>query len=147
MSGQGTLTYTPTIVADRALPQFKAWPTAKLEQAEYIALYPNVLLGLQADHAYAILLVPQRPDRTLEKLQICYVGNESTGSAFRDCREAILSTWKSVFIEDVFAVEAMQQGRQSPAFQGGVFTPLMDASTHHFHTWVAKKYRAANQKQ
>jgi choline monooxygenase len=143
MSGQGTLNYTPTNTADAALPPFAAWPADKIKHAEYIALYPNVLLGIQADHAYAILLVPQAADRTLEKLQICYVGEKSTGPEYRECREAVLAAWKGVFVEDVFAVEAMQLGRQSPGFQGGVFTPIMDVPTHHFHAWIARKYQAA----
>lgn len=142
-AGQGTLVYTPTIVADSALPQFDAWPAEKIKHAEYIALYPNVLLGLQSDHVYAILLMPTGADATLEKLQICYVGKESLGAKYRECREAVLATWKDVFVEDVFAVEAMQQGRQSPGFQGGVLTPIMDAATHHFHSWIARKYQAA----
>lgn len=143
MSGQGTLNYTPTIVANASLPQFTAWPQDKVKYAEYMSLYPNVLLGVQTDHVYAILLLPQCAGRTIEKLQICYVGKESIGTEFRECREAILATWKDVFFEDVFAVEAMQQGRQSPGFRGGVFTPIMDAPTHNFHTWVARKYQAA----
>ena len=37
-------------------------------------MYPNVLLGFQADHAFAILLIPEAPDRTREELRIFYVG-------------------------------------------------------------------------
>ena len=142
ISGQGTLNYTPTVVASETLPAIKAWPEEKINHAEYLSLYPNVLLGLQADHAYAILLLPRGPQDTLEKLQILYVGEESTSDKYRECREAVLAIWKDVFIEDVFAVEGMQQGRESPGFCGGVFTPIQDTPTHHFHTWVANRYRA-----
>ena len=84
-------------------------------------------------------------DRTLEKLQLYYVTEEATGEAYSACRAAVLESWRVVFMEDVFAVEGMQKGRGSPAFQGGVFSPVMDAPSHHFHCWVANRYAEAYQ--
>ena len=46
--------------------------------------------------------------------------------------------WKSVLEEDIFVVEGMQRGRHGPGFDGGRFSPAMDAPTHCFHAWVAK---------
>jgi len=42
-----------------------------------------------------------------------------------------------IFQEDIGVVEGMQRGRQSPAFRGGAFSPVMDPPTHCFHKWVA----------
>ncbi len=140
MSGQGTLTYNLADVAGTSLPQFPEWPEEKLRQAEYVSLYPNVLLGVQADHFFAIILQPEANNRTLEKLQLGYVGSEAVGDAYEACRAAVLNSWKVVFGEDVFAVEGMQRGRRSPGFKGGVFSPVLDAPTHHFHNWVANLY-------
>ncbi len=140
MSGQGTLTYNLADVAGTSLPQFPEWPEEKLRQAEYISLYPNVLLGVQADHFFAIILQPEANNRTLEKLQLGYVGSEAVGDAYEACRAAVLNSWKVVFGEDVFAVEGMQRGRRSPGFKGGVFSPVLDGPTHHFHNWIANLY-------
>jgi len=140
MSGQGTLTYSLSDVAGTSLPKFSDWPEDKLRQAEYVSLYPNVLLGVQADHFFAIILQPQAHNRTLEKLQLSYVGAEASGDAYEACRAAVLNSWKVVFQEDIFAVEGMQSGRESPGFKGGVFSPVLDGPTHHFHRWVADKY-------
>ncbi|WP_417228406.1 aromatic ring-hydroxylating oxygenase subunit alpha [Amphritea sp.] len=140
MSGQGSYTYNLSDVAGTSLPQFSDWPADKIRQAEYISLYPNVLLGVQADHVFSIILQPQTNSRTLEKLELAYVGEEATGDRYEACRSAVLESWKVVFGEDVFAVEGMQNGRKSPAFQGGVFSPVLDGPTHHFHQWVAKQY-------
>jgi len=142
VSGQGSYNYTPTPVAEETLPKFTEWPEDKITHAEYLALYPNVLLGIQADHTFAILLLPREAGKTVEKLQINYVGMGATEDRFKSCRDATLANWKEVFVEDVFAVEALQDGRQSPGFDGGVFTPLMDAPTHNFHKWVARGYLA-----
>ena len=39
--------------------------------------------------------------------------------------------------EDIFAIEGMQAGRASPAYNGGNFSPVMDNPTHRFHKWIA----------
>ncbi len=143
MSGQGSYTYTLSEIAGTLLPQFANWPQQKIRQAEYLSLYPNVLLGLQADHAFAVILQPVASDQTLEQLQLYYVGEEATAKAYSDCRAAVTDSWRVVFAEDVRVVEGMQKGRQSPGFQGGVFSPVMDAPTHHFHCWLAEHYRDA----
>ena len=39
--------------------------------------------------------------------------------------------------EDVTAIEGMQKGRSSPAYNGGNFSPVMDTPTLMFHKWVA----------
>jgi len=38
----------------------------------------------------------------------------------------------------------MQQGRASPGYAGGVFSPVMDEATHHFQRWVAAKLAAVH---
>ena len=40
-------------------------------------------------------------------------------------------------LEDVNVIEGMQNGRNSPAYNGGNFSPIMDLPTHQFHKWVA----------
>lgn len=142
MSGQGTYNYSPSNVTGMTLPQFADWPQDKIRQGEYVSLYPNVLLGLQADHVFTIILQPLAHNRTLEKLELSYVGEAATGVDLEACRLAVLDSWKVVFNEDVFAVEGMQNGRQSPGFSGGVFSPVLDGPTHHFHTWTANCYEA-----
>ena len=138
-SGQGSLAYRLSDVAGTKLPRFEHWPSDKLHHAEYYSLYPNVLLGFQADHAFAIILTPIGPDSTREELRISFVGDGATHDAYQASRAATLEAWRVVFSEDVFAVEGMQQGRASPGYQGGVFSPEMDQPTHHFHAWVAAR--------
>ena len=56
----------------------------------------------------------------------------------------MLEGWREVFAEDVHAVEGMQAGRASSAFDGGRFSPVMDTPTFHFHQWVAGRLSAAS---
>jgi len=142
-AGQGSLTYRGSEVAGTHLPRFEAWPSDRIHVAEYPTLYPNVLLGFHADHAFAVLLTPEAFDRTREELRIFYVGAGADDDAYRGCRAATLAAWRIVFEQDVPAVENMQVGRASPGYNGGVFSPAMDAATHHFHGWIAARLSAA----
>ncbi len=142
MTGQATHNYTLSEVAGTTLPKFGAWPQDKQAYGEYISLYPNLMLGVQVDHAFAIILQPIAPNHTIEKLQIAYVDDDAISDQYQGCRDATLAAWKTVFTEDIFAVEGMQKGRHSPGFQGGVFSPVLDTPSHDFHKWVAKAYQS-----
>jgi choline monooxygenase len=143
-AGQGTRVFEFTERAGISLPRFPRWPREMLKVAEYIALFPNVLLGLQNDHFYALVLKPVSPERTVESLQIYYVGDEAVGGQFREARRVMLEGWRAVFLEDVGVCEGMQQGRTSPAFDGGAFSPALDVATHSFHRWVGARLPLAD---
>ena len=104
---------------------------------EYVALFPNLLLGVHRDHCYGIILVPDGPNRTIEHVEIYYAQDAATKSAFADMRAANTIMWRDIFIEDVFVVRGVQKGRHSGQYDGGKFSAVMDAPTHHFHRWVA----------
>ena len=44
---------------------------------------------------------------------------------------------KRILVKDVDIIQSMQIGRNSPAYNGGNFSPKMDNPTHNFHKWVA----------
>lgn len=140
MSGQGTNVYKLASTAGTCLPVLYGWPDDQLQYAEYISLYPNTLLGLQADHFFSVIVLPKQQDRCVEKVQISYVDDGAASRRHKSCRDAVLKSWETVFKEDIFAVEGMQAGRNSPGFEGGVLTPVQDIPTRHFHTWVARQY-------
>ncbi len=135
-SGQGTLVYRQLEgqMGER-FPDFPnlsdKWDTG----GEYITVYPNVLLGVQRDHAFAIILEPKAVDRTIEHIHLFYA-EPKVDEALR-AKNA--TQWKTVFQEDVFVVEGMQKGRNGHGFDGGRFSPAMDVPTHCFHDWVARQ--------
>lgn len=135
-AGQGTHVYQLPDSADR-LPQLDVWPVDKLRTAEYIAMYPNVLLGVHVDHFFALRLDPIAPDRTGESLRVYYLDDGRLDATHDATRQALMDSWRAVFNEDIGVVEGMQLGRMSPGFDGGLFSPVMDEANHHFHRWVA----------
>jgi len=135
-SGQGTLVYRQLSDENgHKFPDFEGlsgkWDTA----AEYIAVYPNVLLGVHRDHVFAIVLVPEGPERTVEHVHLSYARPDTD----KELRMRNTRLWKTVFEEDIFVVEGMQRGRHATGFDGGRFSPAMDSPTHCFHDWVAGK--------
>ena len=136
-SGQVSLVYRPDR-GGHALPRFPDLPAAWETRAEYVALYPNVLLGVHYDHFKAIRILPDGPDRCRETFDIYYVGDRPTEPAAADLRAAVRETWREVFREDVDVVQGMQKGRASPGFDGGVFTPVLEGPSWRFHRWTAR---------
>ncbi|UOA27007.1 aromatic ring-hydroxylating dioxygenase subunit alpha [Pseudosulfitobacter sp. DSM 107133] len=138
-SGQGTLVYRQMTGTDgQSFPDFEGlsakWDTA----AEYITAYPNVLLGVHRDHTFAIILVPESTEKTVENVHIYYAAPDTDPAL----RARNTEQWKLVFEEDIFVVEGMQRGRHAPDFDGGRFSPAMDGPTHLFHAWVAGRLNA-----
>ena len=141
--GQGSLNYQRLRINNQELPQLEDWPKKHANRALYPVLYPNTLIGLHADQLFIMYLQPIGPNQTVEHVRISYVGSHALSNEFNAHRNTLLQTWSAVFDEDIFAVDRMQQGRASPAYQGGAFSPVMDEPTLHFHRWVANQLAVA----
>lgn len=138
-SGQGTLVYNPSLSEQQAFANYSGLSDKWDMSAEYISLFPNVLLGVHRDHRYAIILVPEALDRTTERVAIYYADESMIGDDYAALRASNSALWKGIFLEDVFVVEGMQNGRHGRYFDGGKFSPVMDEPTWVFHHWVASK--------
>ena len=137
-AGQGTMFYDPKYKSSKKFPFFPNWPKEKEKFAEYVALFPNVMLGIHKDHYYAYWLEPVNHTYTLEHMEVYYVGDEAAYSdEYKEIREENCKLWLGVQSEDMSIIEGMQAGRNSPSYNGGNFSPVMDTSTHNFHKWVA----------
>jgi len=135
-SGQGTEVYRQiTDETGASFPDFpnlsEKWNTA----GEYITVAPNVMLGVQRDHTFAIILEPKGPTRTIEHIHLFYAAPDTS----EPLRTKNAAQWEVVFREDIGVVEGMQAGRSAPGFDGGRFSPAMDGPTHAFHQWVARR--------
>ncbi len=141
-SGQGTLIYRQLKDdAGGVFPDFANLSSRWDSSAEYLAIYPNVLLGTHRDHAFAIILVPEGPEKTVENVHLYYPVAETNP----DLRAKNTTQWKLVIEEDVFVIEGIQRGRHGAAFDGGKFSPAMDGPTHCFHDWAAQQIEAKRQ--
>ncbi len=137
-AGQGSKKYEQLIRGNKRFDIFPNWEKNKSKTSEYIALFPNVMIGLHIDHFYVFWLEPLASNKTREHMQMYYVGNESAnGEELKELRKENSRFWKDVMLEDINAIEGMQDGRNSPMYNGGNFSHVMDQPTHQFHKWVA----------
>ena len=138
-AGQGTVVYNPQFKGKEKLPSFPNWPKDKENIAEYVALFPNVMLGIHKDHYYAYWIEPINHEFTLEHMELYYVGEQAAqANKFKSLRKQNHKQWEDIQREDVDIIQRMQTGRNSPSYNGGNFSPVMDNPTHHFHKWVAQ---------
>ena len=135
-AGQVSHCYQLGAGSEDHLPIFPDWSSKLLQEADYPALLPNTLLGLQADHLFVMVVIPLEFGRTREEVRLYCVGDESLAERYRTMREEQHAFWTRVFQEDFSAVSGMQKGRASPGFDGGVLSPLMDRATAAFHEWA-----------
>ena len=137
-SGQGSNKYSQQFDGNKKFECFPNWPSDLHHNSEYVSLFPNVMLGIHVDHYYAFWLEPLANNKTREHFEMYYVGDESASSEdLKEMREKNFKFWQEVMNEDVNAIEGMQEGRKSPAYNGGNFSPIMDTPTLMFHKWVA----------
>ena len=137
-AGQGTVVYNPQFDNDQEFPNFPGWSKQKEKHAEYVALFPNVMLGIHKDHYYAYWLEPINHEYTKEHMEIYYVGKEAAFSnKYKSLRKQNFKQWHSIQSEDLMIIKGMQEGRNSPVYNGGNFSPVLDNPTHHFNKWVA----------
>jgi len=137
-AGQGTIVYDPKFKENLPFPTFPGWPKKKEKVAEYVALFPNVMVGVHKDHYYTYWLEPISYKYTKEHMEIYYVGEEAAKSdKYKSLRAQNYKLWHEIQSEDLNIIEGMQEGRNSPIYNGGNFSPIMDNPTHHFNKWVA----------
>jgi choline monooxygenase len=79
-AGQGSKKYEQPVIGNRKFDTFKNWEKKSLKNSEYVALFPNVMIGLHLDHFYVFWLEPLATNQTKEHMQIYYVGDESANS-------------------------------------------------------------------
>ena len=136
-AGQGSEKYEQPIIGNNKFDTFKNWEKGLFKNSEYIALFPNVMIGLHLDHFYVFWLEPLATNKTKEHMQMYYVGDKSAnGEKLKKLRKENARFWRDVMLEDISAIEGMQEGRGSPVYNGGNFSPVMDQPTHQFHKWI-----------
>jgi phenylpropionate dioxygenase-like ring-hydroxylating dioxygenase large terminal subunit len=144
-SGQGSHVYQQLKSGDgTTFLDFENVSSKWDQAAEYVTLFPNVLLGVHRDHTYAMLLMPQGPEETFERAVLFYADENIADEQWTELVNKNTDLWKTIFAEDIGVVEGMQKGRHGIKFDGGKFSPVMDVPTHIFHKWVANKLLIAD---
>ena len=139
-SGQGSSNYHQLRdEKNNAFPDFKDLKDKWQLGSEYIAIYPNVLIGVHRDHIFSIILEAISVNETRENIAFYYAKKLKSTEEINALKKLNLLFWKKIFKEDIYVVEGMQKGRYGGKFDGGTFSPVMDRSTHNFHIWITQQ--------
>jgi choline monooxygenase len=123
--GSGTRNALSPDPRAHAIPSFPDLPPDLANRGEFLFLYPNILLFLMPNQLFSIVLDPLAPDRTGERLDFAFVeGDESAATAA--ARDWWIDAWRHLNGQDFGMLRRLQQGRASPAFDGGCFSAVMD---------------------
>jgi len=141
--GVGSTAYAPPLAGPLPLPGFPTVPEARRTVAEYVALFPNVMIGCLYDHVYTFILQPHAADRTHERFEFFYVGAEAMLPAHAAAREDCIARRDVINREDIAIVERLQIGRRSPAMTGGIFSAALEDTTHHFQKTLLARLQQA----
>ena len=98
-AGQGSNKYEQPLKGNKSFANFSNWPKEFSKNSEYIALFPNVMIGLHIDHFYVFWLEPISVNETKEHLAMYYVGEESAnGKEFENMRKENSRFWKECYV-------------------------------------------------
>ena len=143
MSGVGSRNFAPPpVTPDRLLPTFPGIEGEALKRAEYVELFPNVMVGVHANHVYAFIIQPISVDRTVERFEFFFVGDAAMTPELQPARQQMLDLIQLVNGEDIDIVQRLHIGCRSPAMAGSVFSPVMEDTTHKFQRIVVERLLA-----
>lgn len=136
--GQGSLLYKSGVVEGRSLPTLPDLETHHKETvAEYITVFPNLMLGVHPDYFLVFIANPLSPDQTQERMAFYFVGDAAMTPENETLRHLPIDLWKDTNDEDILMIERMQVGRKSPRFDGGCFSPELEKTVYQFQQMVA----------
>jgi choline monooxygenase len=136
--GQGSSLYKCGSVNGTALPTFANLSQAQMTTAEYVALFPNLMVGVHPDYFIGLMVNPIAPDRSKERLAFYFVGDDALAPEFEQVRDLAINLWKITNEEDIEIVERMQIGRMSLVFDGGCFSPALETTVQHFQRLITQ---------
>lgn len=138
--GLRSRTYYPAKGYDGStpLPAFPGIPKSNLDDGVYLHFFPTMDMNVWREVVVTMHVWPLAPDRTHERFEFYFVGDAALTEAHAGQRRQIVDIWKEVNDQDIEIVERMQEGRASPAMDGGVFSPYWETTVHRFHRMVAE---------
>ena len=137
--GQGSLRYTRGIFEGRTLPSFPGLESmSKQTVAEYITVFPNLMLGVHPDYFLVFTVNPLSPNASTERMTFYFVGDAAMTSENAALRHIPIDLWMATNDEDIEMIERMQTGRRSPGFDGGCFSPELEKTVYRFQQRIAQ---------
>ncbi|MGC1306518.1 MAG: aromatic ring-hydroxylating dioxygenase subunit alpha [Phormidesmis sp.] len=137
--GQGSLKYNSGVLNGKSLPTFPGLEVnGQQTVAEYVSVFPNLMLGIHPDYFLAFTVNPISPGKSIERMVFYFVGDEAMRPENEALRHLPIDLWQLTNDEDIDMIERMQTGRKSPSFDGGCFSPELEKPVYRFQRKIAE---------
>lgn len=135
----------PEIEAGRGadLPHYPGLPAEDAQRGLWFLCFPHFSAEVYPDQFTLLVSYPVAPDLTREELHVFLIGEAATSEAHREARAGVIAMWDDLNREDIGMLELLQEGRRSPAYDGGRLSPHWEGPTHQFGRRVIEKIVAA----
>ena len=124
------------------LPHYPGLSEADAKRGLWFLCFPHFAAEVFPDQFSVLVSYPVAPNKTREELHVFLIGDAATSEEFKDAREATLAMWDDLNREDLGMLELLQQGRLSPAYDGGRLSPHWEGPTHDFGRRVIERILA-----
>lgn len=116
-----------------ALPFYPGLSEEDSRRGLWFACFPNFAAEVYPDQFTVLTTTPIAPDETLEEMHFFVCGDAAAEDpAYENGRRDLIRMWEDLNAEDIALLERLQQGRLSPAFDGGSLSPAWEGPTHLF---------------
>ena len=106
------------------------------DKAQFIWVFPNLMLNIYPDNYSTNLIVPLGPERTLTLFE-WYFRDPERDEVQAKLRRTIEFS-DEVQIEDIRICEAVQRGLRSRTYRTGRYSVKRENGVHHFHRLIAE---------
>ena len=101
--------------------------------------FPHFAAEVFPDQFTVLVSYPIAPDKTREELHVFLIGDAAVSEAHAKPRNALMTMWDDLNREDLGMLELLQQGRRSPAYDGGRLSPHWEGPTHEFGRRIVER--------
>lgn len=121
------------------LPHYPGLEGDDAKRGLWFLAFPQFAAEIFPDQFAVLASYPIAPGRTREEIHIFLVGEAAHSEEYSDARQALLEMWNDLNREDLGILELLQEGRRSPAYDGGRLSPHWEGPTHDFGRRVVDK--------
>lgn len=114
------------------LPTYPGLAPADANRGLWFLAFPHFAAEVYPDQFTVLVAYPVAPDLTREEIHVFLIGDAADSEEHAPGRNALMDMWDALNREDIAALELLQQGRRSPAFDGGRLSPHWEGPTHDF---------------
>ena len=125
------------------LPYFPNLSDELKHRGMWFHLFPTFDMEIFPDQFTVLHTMPLGPTHTREEIHIYLIGEAATEESYAAARQQVFDMWQDLNDEDLTILEQLQEGRRSPGFDGGRFSPYWDAASHRFAQLVVQEMSRA----